>query len=95
VFCVLWLLTAVITRYSSLSALLASLVTPILLWWLSHSALAALFTVLTVLLFYMHRENIKRLRAGTEGKIGQKQHRYDFSARSKNRAAESALASSP
>jgi acyl phosphate:glycerol-3-phosphate acyltransferase len=72
VFCVLWLLTAVITRYSSLSALLASLVTPILLWWLSHSALAALFTVLTVLLFYMHRENIKRLRAGTEGKIGQK-----------------------
>jgi glycerol-3-phosphate acyltransferase PlsY len=72
VFCVLWLLTAVITRYSSLSALVASLVTPILLWWLAHSALAALFVVLTVLLFTMHRENINRLRAGTEGKIGQK-----------------------
>jgi acyl phosphate:glycerol-3-phosphate acyltransferase len=28
--------------------------------------------VLTLLLFYMHRENIKRLQAGTEGKIGQK-----------------------
>jgi glycerol-3-phosphate acyltransferase PlsY len=71
-FCVLWLATAVITRYSSLSALLASFVTPILLWWLGHSALAALFAVLTMLLFTMHRENIKRLLAGTEGKIGQK-----------------------
>jgi glycerol-3-phosphate acyltransferase PlsY len=28
--------------------------------------------VLTLLLFYMHRENIKRLQAGTEGRIGQK-----------------------
>ena len=37
-----------------------------------HLALAALFAVLTLLLFYMHRENIKRLLAGTEGKIGQK-----------------------
>jgi glycerol-3-phosphate acyltransferase PlsY len=72
VFCLVWLATAVITRYSSLSALLASLVTPLLLWWLGHAALAALFAVLTVLLFFMHRENIKRLRAGTEGKIGQK-----------------------
>jgi glycerol-3-phosphate acyltransferase PlsY len=72
VFCVVWLLTAVITRYSSLSALLASLVTPILLWWLGHSALATLSALLTVLLFYMHRANISRLLAGTEGKIGQK-----------------------
>jgi glycerol-3-phosphate acyltransferase PlsY len=71
-FCALWLATAVITRYSSLSALLASLLTPILLWWLGHSALAALFAVLTVLLFTMHRANISRLLAGTEGKIGQK-----------------------
>jgi glycerol-3-phosphate acyltransferase PlsY len=71
-FCVVWLATAVITRYSSLSALLASLITPILLWWLGHAAMAALFAVLTVLLFYMHRANISRLRAGTEGKIGQK-----------------------
>jgi glycerol-3-phosphate acyltransferase PlsY len=71
-FCVLWLATAVLTRYSSLSALVASFVTPILLWWLGHSALAALFAALTVLLFYMHRENISRLLAGTEGKIGQK-----------------------
>jgi acyl phosphate:glycerol-3-phosphate acyltransferase len=72
VFCVLWLATAVTSRYSSLSALVASFVTPIFLWWFGHAALASLFVVLTLLLFYMHRENIKRLQAGTEGRIGQK-----------------------
>src|ERR1700754_4311909 len=72
VFGVLWIATAVTTRYSSLSALVASFVTPIFLWWFGHPALAALFVVLTLLLFYMHRENIKRLQAGTEGRIGEK-----------------------
>jgi glycerol-3-phosphate acyltransferase PlsY len=72
VFCAVWLITAVISRYSSLSALLASVVTPILLWWFGHPTLAMLFALLSLLLIYMHRENIKRLRAGTEGKIGQK-----------------------
>jgi glycerol-3-phosphate acyltransferase PlsY len=72
VFCVLWLATAATTRYSSLSALVASFVTPIFLWWFGHPELAALFAVLTLLLFYAHRENIKRLQAGTEGRIGEK-----------------------
>ena len=72
VFCVLWLATAFTTRYSSLSALVAAFITPIFLWWFGHPALASLFAVLTLLLFYMHRENIKRLQAGTEGKIGEK-----------------------
>jgi acyl phosphate:glycerol-3-phosphate acyltransferase len=71
VFCLIWLATAVTSRYSSLSALIASLVTPIFLWWFGHPALAALFAVLTLLLIYMHRENIGRLRAGTEGRIGE------------------------
>jgi glycerol-3-phosphate acyltransferase PlsY len=71
IFCVLWLATAVISRYSSLSALVASFITPIFLWF-AHPALATLFAVLTVLLFYMHRENIRRLRAGTEGRIGER-----------------------
>src|ERR1700722_17919592 len=68
-FCAVWLITAVISRYSSLSALVASLITPIFLWWYGHPALAWLFALLTVLLFYMHRANISRLLAGTEGKI--------------------------
>jgi acyl phosphate:glycerol-3-phosphate acyltransferase len=71
-FCVVWLATAVISRYSSLSALVASLITQLSLWWFGHAALALLFAPMTVLLFYMHRENIRRLLAGTEGKIGQK-----------------------
>jgi len=71
-FCVIWLATAFLTRYSSLSALIASVVTPVFLLLLGHSALALLFAVLTLLLLYMHRENIQRLRTGTEGKIGQK-----------------------
>ena len=72
VFCVIWLTTAIVTRYSSLAALVASVVTPIFLWWFGHLALASLFAVLTLLLFYMHRANISRLIAGTEGKIGRK-----------------------
>jgi acyl phosphate:glycerol-3-phosphate acyltransferase len=72
VFCAMWLATAATTRYSSLSALVASFITPFFLWWFGHPALASLSVVLTLLLFYMHRENIKRLQAGTEGRIGEK-----------------------
>src|SRR6202049_4753768 len=72
VFCVLWIATAATTRYSLLSALGASFVTPLFLWSFGQPALASLFAVLTLLLFYMHRENIKRLQAGTEGRIGEK-----------------------
>jgi glycerol-3-phosphate acyltransferase PlsY len=72
VFCVMWLATAFTTRYSSLSALIAAFVTPLFLWWFGHPALASLFVVLTLLTFYAHRENIKRLQAGTESKIGEK-----------------------
>ena len=72
VFAVLWLATAYTSRYSSLSALVAAFITPIFLWWFGHAALASLFAVLTLLLFYTHRENIGRLQAGTEGKIDEK-----------------------
>src|SRR6201995_5942534 len=65
-FCAVWILTAVLSRYSSLSALLASLVTQISLWWFGHPALALLFAPMTVLLFYKHRANIERLVKGTE-----------------------------
>jgi glycerol-3-phosphate acyltransferase PlsY len=72
IFCLVWLATAVASRYSSLSGLVAGFVTPIFLWWFDHPALAALFAILTLLLFWVHRENIRRLQAGTEGKIGQR-----------------------
>jgi acyl phosphate:glycerol-3-phosphate acyltransferase len=72
IFGAIWLGTAFTTRYSSLSALVASFITPIFLWWFGHPALSSLFAVLTLLLFWAHRENIKRLQAGTESRIGQK-----------------------
>src|SRR3954466_4680522 len=60
VFCAMWLATAVTTRYSSLSALIAAFVTPLFLWWFGQPVLASLLVVMTLLLFYKHRENIKR-----------------------------------
>ena len=72
VFCLAWLACAFTSRYSSFSALTASAITPIFLWWAKAPQLAVLATVLTLLLWFMHRENIKRLLNGTEGKIGKK-----------------------
>jgi acyl phosphate:glycerol-3-phosphate acyltransferase len=72
VFGAVWLATAFATRYSSLAALVAAVIVPIFLWWFGHAALAVLAVVLTLMTFYTHRENIKRLQAGTEGRIGQK-----------------------
>src|SRR5437879_6707921 len=72
IFCAMWLATAFTTRYSSLSALVAAFITPLFLWWFGHPALASLFVALTLLLFWKHSENIKRLQAGTEGRIGAK-----------------------
>lgn len=69
-FCAVWLLVAFATRYSSLSALIASAVSPALLWAFGEPREALLFAALAVMLWVMHRANIGRLMAGTEGKIG-------------------------
>jgi glycerol-3-phosphate acyltransferase PlsY len=71
-FCAIWIAVALIFRYSSLAALIASALVPPLLLWSHHTALAAVFAVLSVLLWIMHRANIRRLMAGTEGRIGKK-----------------------
>lgn len=73
VFAAIWLSVAYLFRYSSLSALVASLLTPLLLWfWADMPKAAIVMGILTVLLWIMHRENIARLLTGREGKIGQK-----------------------
>ena len=72
VFAAVWLATAAITRYSSLSALLATIATPIALYIFGHVQWAELFTLLTLITFWRHRENIARLLKGEEGKIGKK-----------------------
>jgi acyl phosphate:glycerol-3-phosphate acyltransferase len=71
-FCVTWLAVAFLTRYSSLSALIASLVTPALLAWSGEMRMAVLFLFFTLLLYWRHAENIGRLLRGEEGRIGAK-----------------------
>lgn len=67
-----WLLTAFITRYSSLAALVGVCVTTLTLFILGENMLGWLYVGLTALVFFKHRANIARLREGTESRIGQK-----------------------
>ena len=69
-FGIVWLVIAALTRYSSLSALIASLAAPIVLFLLGQPEAAAVFAVLTILIWIKHRANIARLIAGTESRIG-------------------------
>jgi glycerol-3-phosphate acyltransferase PlsY len=71
-FVAIWLGLAFTTRYSSLSALVASVAAPVILWFLGEPRMAVVSIIMTALLWWKHRENIERLLAGTEGRIGQK-----------------------
>ena len=69
---VVWLGAAFITRYSSAGALAASLAAPLLLLLFGQIAFAVAALFMTALVFYRHKANIERLRAGTESRIGAK-----------------------
>jgi len=71
-FAAAWLATAVALRFSSLAALLASVITPFVLVALAAHQSAELFGVMTALLWFRHRENIVRLVSGAESRIGGK-----------------------
>ncbi len=72
-FAAVWLSIAYLSRYSSLAALVSGVLTPLLLWfWAGEPLMAAMMALLTVLLCLTHRENIARLLAGREDKIGRK-----------------------
>ena len=68
-----WLIVAVITRYSSLAAIVAAAFAPFfqLLNW-GASAMVLPITVMSLLLVWRHQANIRKLLAGTESKLGQK-----------------------
>lgn len=70
--CATWLAVALLLRYSSLSALVASLLSPVWLWLLGAGEISGLAVVLALLIWLRHHENIRRLIAGTETKIGKK-----------------------
>ena len=72
VFAVIWIGVARLSRYSSLSALVATIASPVVLWFLGHEKVALLFAVLTLITWWKHRANIARLLAGTESRIGDK-----------------------
>jgi glycerol-3-phosphate acyltransferase PlsY len=69
-FVAIWIVVALLTRYSSLSALVAALVMPIGALATGDRATALLSAILTALLIYKHRANIRRLASGEEPKIG-------------------------
>ncbi|MBV1701601.1 MAG: glycerol-3-phosphate 1-O-acyltransferase PlsY [Hyphomicrobiales bacterium] len=71
-FALIWLAVAFTTRYSSAAALLASLLTPLVLVGLHQYPAALVFLVLTLALWFTHRANLSRLRQGSESRIGAK-----------------------
>ena len=67
-----WLLVLVTLRYSSLATLLSTALAAASAWWLSPRPVAMLATVLVLLVWAKHHENIRRLLTGSEPKIGKK-----------------------
>lgn len=64
-----WLLMAVLFRYSSLAALVAAAAAPIAAWFIYGSQIAGFALLLAILVWLRHRENIGRLLRGQESKI--------------------------
>ena len=68
-----WLAMAAVFRYSSLAALVAALAAPFYTWWLMpQGAYVVMMVGMSALLILRHRDNIRRLLAGQEGRIGEK-----------------------
>jgi len=70
--CATWLLAALVWRVSSLSALIALALSPAYFFAFGQRDYAPLALVLAALIFFMHRENIRRLLSGQEPRIGSK-----------------------
>lgn len=70
--CVVWLVAALISRISSLSALLAAAFSPIIAWSIGRGDLILVSLFMAVLIFFRHKSNITRLFDGTEPRIGKK-----------------------
>ena len=67
--CLAWLIGALVTRISSMGAIAAASTSTVFLLVLGYGSAFFLGVLLTLLIFWRHRENIKRIRAGTEPKI--------------------------
>lgn len=73
-----WVIVAVFFRYSSLAALVASIFAPVYyvlcsgIVWNAEPPITTAIVVMAILLVWRHRENIQRLMAGKESKLGKK-----------------------
>ena len=70
--CLTWLVTALVGRISSIAALVAVATSGLWIMFLSDGSLFLLALILTILIYARHAENLKRIKAGTEPRIGQK-----------------------
>jgi glycerol-3-phosphate acyltransferase PlsY len=70
--CATWLVMAAATRYSSAAALLAAAMSPLFAVLMGRSEYLVLTTLLALVVWVRHRPNLRRLKDGTETKIGQK-----------------------
>lgn len=75
--CASWLLVALVTRYSSLSALLTAVASPFAAWYLVSPQVAGLCAVMALLVVIRHHQNIRRLFRGEEPRIGAKKSAPD------------------
>jgi len=71
--CATWAVTALASRTSSIAALMAAATSPVWLLWFGAGRLALLAFVLTLLIYLRHAGNLRRIKAGTEPRIGQRQ----------------------
>lgn len=70
--CLTWLAAAIIGRMSSASALVASICAPLWLYLMDSKSAVLMASVLAILIWVKHSENIKRIITGNEPKIGKR-----------------------
>ncbi len=70
--CLTWLATALAIRISSASALVASLLAPLWLYLIDTKSGVLFVAIMALLIWVKHMDNIKRILAGTEPKIGKR-----------------------
>ena len=68
--CLIWIMTAFIFRYSSLSAMVSSVSAPIWIFLFYGNEALIVTTIMAVLICYRHKDNIRRLINGSETRIG-------------------------
>ena len=71
-YALIWLGMMAATRISSIGGMAAAIAAPIAAWLFGQDTMAIVFTGLALVLLWKHRDNIQRLIAGTEPRIGQK-----------------------